>query len=540
MDQQTYIINGLFLFTDTALLSDGTAFNDLERWVFITDELLIGIAGIVLFVFLRGHASRTMERSRSGVHLLIPFSILSLGVAAILNGIALYVPALFGLSLFSLSLAAILSILSVFFVIRFSSDLSAHATQDQLKDEIEKRKAAEERISYLTKNIEELISEKSAEAEAGERRFRAIFEHSSDAISLMDASFNGIYSNPAAYALTGRTEEESKSSSWMNLLHPDDSAEFKSMISSALTREGAVLHAAVRIRHKRKGYIDTEGTVCNLLNDKSVRAMVFNFRDITVVKKAERKIIQLNKDLERKVAERTRQLELANKELEAFSYSVSHDLRAPLRIINGYVDILDVDHKPDLSEECRRLLGVIQYNTQHMGRLIDALLNLSRMGRKSLVVQHADMEAIVKSTIEEQLMYYKSEVAFELGTIYPVDCDSVLIRHVWGNLISNAIKYSLKVQKPAVAIDSERRENDIVYSVRDNGVGFDMNYRSKLFGVFQRLHKMSEFEGTGIGLAIVQRIILKHGGSVWAESEPNNGATFYFSLPIKHEEYGHK
>lgn len=221
-----------------------------------------------------------------------------------------------------------------------------------------------------------------------------------------------------------------------------------------------------------------------------------------------------------------------NKELESFTYSVSHDLRAPLRIIDGYADILESDHKEKLDEDGKRTIGIIKSNAQRMGQLIDDLLNLSHTGRKELMVHITDMNKLVQPVIDEQLSLSGNKADIKIEKLNPAKCDSGLIRQVWSNLVANAIKYSAKQDKPVINISSAISGSDIVYSVRDNGVGFDMKYAEKLFGVFQRLHKVTEFEGTGVGLALVKRIVSKHGGKVWADAEPGKGATFYFSLPL--------
>ncbi len=245
--------------------------------------------------------------------------------------------------------------------------------------------------------------------------------------------------------------------------------------------------------------------------------------------RAEQQIIRLNSELKKNVE----QMEAVNKELEAFSYSVSHDLRSPLRIIDGYANILIQDYKEKIDEEGNRTLGIIKSNPQRMGQLIDDLLNLSRLGRKELVLHKVNINEIVQSIIMEQMEHNPSaHVEIKVDQLEPANCDTNLIRQVWSNLISNAFKYSGRKEKAIVEIGSYKKENEVIYFVKDNGVGFDMKYVDKLFGVFQRLHKMTEFEGTGVGLAIVQRIILKHGGRVWAEAEPDKGATFYFSLPV--------
>jgi PAS domain S-box-containing protein len=258
--------------------------------------------------------------------------------------------------------------------------------------------------------------------------------------------------------------------------------------------------------------------------------------DITELKKAQNDISELNVNLENKVVERTEQLAIVNKELEAFTYSVSHDLRAPLRIIDGFADILLNDQADRLDEEGKRTLGIITKNARKMGRLIDDLLNLSHLGRQEIITTRVDMNKLLKLALDEQLLLYKgAEPQIIVDHLLPANCDHNLILQVWINFVSNALKYSSKAAKPVIHISSLQSGNSVIYSIRDNGVGFDIKYADKLFGVFQRLHKVTEFEGTGVGLALVQRIVVKHGGKVWAESEPGKGAVFHFSIPIKQQ-----
>lgn len=223
------------------------------------------------------------------------------------------------------------------------------------------------------------------------------------------------------------------------------------------------------------------------------------------------------------------ELKVVNKELESFTYSVSHDLRAPLRIINGYAHMIEEEGGSALTEESRRMLENIILNAKQMGLLIDDLLNFSRLGRRELVTHDTDMNIIVKPIIEQQLNGNTNYTVI-IHNLHPSYCDSNLIKQVWENLISNAVKYSANIAKPVIEIGSFEEFNSIVYYIKDNGAGFDMKYYDKLFGVFQRLHKASEFEGTGVGLALAQRIILKHGGKIWAESKINEGSAFYFTV----------
>jgi signal transduction histidine kinase len=242
----------------------------------------------------------------------------------------------------------------------------------------------------------------------------------------------------------------------------------------------------------------------------------------------------LNEQLEDRVALRTKQLEAANKELEAFAYSVSHDLRAPLRAISGFTKILAEDYSEKIEEEGQRVCNVIQNETTRMGQLIDDLLAFSRLSRTSMQNSFTDMNELVKQVFEEiKKQYDNFEVDFQVEELLPGTFDQNLMRQVWVNLISNAFKFSSKKERIEIKVGCIRKENEVIYFIEDKGAGFDMKYADKLFGVFQRLHNMKEFQGTGVGLAIVQRIIHRHGGRVWAESEINKGAKFYFSLPIK-------
>ncbi|MFL5763814.1 MAG: ATP-binding protein [Bacteroidia bacterium] len=225
------------------------------------------------------------------------------------------------------------------------------------------------------------------------------------------------------------------------------------------------------------------------------------------------------------------QLSAVNKELESFSYSVSHDLRSPLRAIDGYARIMEEDYDKVLDDEGKRLLGVIQYNARRMGTLIDDLLAFSRLGKKELVRSAINMKELIEGAIGEVSKAMNNRASISFGQLLTLKADYSLINQVLVNFISNAIKYSSKSDEPKVHIASEAKDGQIIYAISDNGVGFNMDYSHKLFGVFQRLHSMEDFEGTGVGLAIVQRVITKHGGKVWAESELGKGATFYFSIP---------
>jgi PAS domain S-box-containing protein len=249
--------------------------------------------------------------------------------------------------------------------------------------------------------------------------------------------------------------------------------------------------------------------------------------------RAEHEVRELNLSLERKVAERTTELQTANRDLESFSYSVSHDLRAPLRAISGFSEILRVNHAQALGTEAEALLRRIERNAARMNALINDLLELSRTGRKELERRPVAMRSVVESVLADLRTTSSDNAFIEVGELPSVQGDLSLLRQVWQNLIGNAIKYSRHAQPPRIEIGSVAGDGVVEYYVRDNGAGFDMAYADKLFGVFQRLHSAEEFEGTGVGLAIVQRILARHGGIVSAEGAPGKGATFRFTLPAE-------
>ena len=256
-----------------------------------------------------------------------------------------------------------------------------------------------------------------------------------------------------------------------------------------------------------------------------------NVRDMTARRKAEEALRQLNANLEQRVIERTAELEAANKELESFSYSVSHDLRAPLRAVDGFSQAVLEDYGTQLPDEGRRYLQTIREGAQRMGILIDDLLTFSRLSRLPLSRHEVETGELVRAVIEDlRAQAPGRSIEVRVAKLPVCQGDAALLKQVWINLLANAFKYTRNRATAVVEVGCSQENGAHIYFVRDNGTGFDMRYAGKLFGVFQRLHRAEEYEGTGVGLAIVQRIVHRHGGRVWADATIDGGATFYFTL----------
>lgn len=292
-------------------------------------------------------------------------------------------------------------------------------------------------------------------------------------------------------------------------------------VNHRITSRGTWIHQL------KNGQLINVEITSHLLDFQGNKASLVIANNITERKKAEEQIRLLNAELQTNI----QQLEATNTELESFSYSVSHDLRAPLRAMDGYSKMLEEDYESVIDSEGKRLLGNIQLNAKKMGNLIDDLLTFSRLGRKEVIKSLTNNKELVNNVLTEIKNLTNFCAKIKLSNLPDSYADQVLIRQVWLNLLSNALKYSAKKEKPVIEIGFSNLEKELMYFIKDNGAGFNMQYADKLFGVFQRLHNPNEFEGTGIGLAIVKRIVTKHGGKVWAESKINEGATFFFTLP---------
>ncbi len=291
-------------------------------------------------------------------------------------------------------------------------------------------------------------------------------------------------------------------------------------------RVGYIIQEKGRLQNDYVRCIAKDGTTVHTVS--SIELMEMNGENYLISF-----FINITKIMEQQavIEQRTQQLEAVNKELEAFSYSVSHDLRAPLRAIDGYTRILEEDFSPLFDKEGKRVLSAVQDNAIKMNNLIDDLLTFARLGKKPIQETDIDMNLLIEEILTDLKNTTNHKAEIKVNTLDPVKGDYALIKQVAINLISNGIKYSSKKKNSLIEITSERKNHQVTYMIKDNGEGFDMKYADKLFGVFQRLHTDEEFEGTGVGLAIAQRIINKHGGRIYAEAEVGKGATFCFALP---------
>lgn len=365
-----------------------------------------------------------------------------------------------------------------------------------------------------------------------QEQYRTTFEQA--AIGIIHTNVDGDFTrvNPHICELLGYTRDEMLQMSVMGLTHPDDRPTTNTARERILQGKATSYTLEKRIRHHDGQWIWVN-TTASILRDPDGNEMGFIkvIEDIRERRFLEDELRRLNSDLENRIQERTAHLTALNQELEAFSYSVSHDLRAPLRAVNGFSQALEEDYYDQLDDIGRDFLLRIRRESQRMGQLIDDLISLSRLSRSEMTFQQVNLSKIARTIIENLRQNDDNrDVTVTIQPEMEAWADAALIRVVMENLIGNAWKFTGKRDDPTIEIATTQQDDNIVYYVRDNGAGFDMAYVDKLFGAFQRLHAMTEFEGTGIGLATVQRIIHRHSGIVWAEGAVNQGATFYFTL----------
>jgi PAS domain S-box-containing protein len=374
-----------------------------------------------------------------------------------------------------------------------------------------------------------------AELRQSEARIRAILNSALSAVVVIDARGMVVEWNPRAQEIFGWARDEVCGLELAGLIIP---ASYRESHRSGLQRflatgEGPMLNRMFETTALRRdgSEFPVELAISPLRDGDTVTFCGF-VTDITERQRSEAEIRRLNESLEERIRQRTAQLELANKELESFSYSVSHDLRAPLRHVQGYAAMLNRATDGQLSDKARRYVKTINDAAVEMGQLIDDLLDFSRMGRTEMTEGRLVLDDLVRETLRRlESATQGREIVWKIAALPPAKGDPAMLRQVFANLIGNAVKYSRHRTPAEIEIGCIGEQNgEITIFVRDNGAGFDMKYANKLFGVFQRLHRSEEFEGTGIGLATVRRVIARHGGRVWAEAAIDAGATFFFTL----------
>jgi PAS domain S-box-containing protein len=371
-------------------------------------------------------------------------------------------------------------------------------------------------------------------AEAGNeaRRLATVVRDSNDAITIQDFMGRITAWNRGAELMYGYGEAEALQMNIEHLTAPGKVAEEKDFVRRLAAGEAVASLETQRVT-KDGRILDVWMTVTKLMDEAGKPIGIASTeRDITERKREEEEIRKLNAELEQRVHERTRRLEEANKELESFSYSVSHDLRAPLRHVQGYVDMLAREAEGQLSDEGRRYLKTITDASREMGELIDDLLAFSRMGRAEMMETRVNLDSLVRDTLRDlEPATRERNLVWKIPPLPAVQGDAAMLKLALANLLGNAVKFTRPRDPAQIEIGRDGMEGErVILFIRDNGVGFDPRYAHKLFGVFQRLHRADEFEGTGIGLANVRRIISRHGGRTWAEGALDRGATCYFTL----------
>jgi PAS domain S-box-containing protein len=390
----------------------------------------------------------------------------------------------------------------------------------------------------LNTMAEELDAAKSLEEKnirvlkESEERFRLLVENVKDySIFMLDPKGYIMSWNRGAQHIKGYTAEEAIGKHFSIFYTPEELANNEPEHNLRMATELGRFESEGFRQRKNGSRFVADVVITSLYNsDGKLRGFSKITRDITERRRFEQEVIELNQNLERSIKKQ----EEVNKELEAFSYSVSHDLRTPLRAIHSYTRILSNEFSERLNPEAREMMEAVMSNAKRMGQLIDDLLSFSRIGRKELQKMEIDMTGLVEIVLYEMKELHLSEnVIFRLNNLEPSWGDYSMVKQIFINLISNAIKYTSKKAQPEIEIGSEKSTGKVVYYVKDNGAGFDMRYYNKLFGVFQRLHDTTEFEGNGVGLALVKRIVSRHGGTIRAEGKTGEGAVFYFSIPGK-------
>ncbi|HTR29564.1 MAG TPA: ATP-binding protein [Puia sp.] len=512
MNQVVEFFSRLFDTTDWPPRWHCGRWTDFHGWLYIISDLLIWSAYFAIPAVIIRYLSRKQDIRFVRIYFLFAAFILACGATHFLDAIAFWIPA-YRFNAFVLLITGILSWVTVFQLIK----ILPHAFS--LKSGTELEKLVAERTAELTKSHTEIADYKYALDESA----IVAITNQKGIITHVNQNFCKI-SKYDANELLGKDHRIINSG-----FHPK---EYIRDIWVTIAN-GRIWKGELKNKAKDGSFYWVDTTIVPFLGEDNKPYQYVAIRaDITGRKRVEEAYLKLNEDLERRIALRTAQLEAATKEMEAFTYSVSHDLRAPLRGIIGFANVLEEEYAEKIDDDGRRVISIIKKNTLKMGHLIDDLLSFSRIGKAEMRKSMINMQEMASTVVEDEMTNKDTtRIRWNIQPLPPAAANPETIRQVWVNLISNAVKYSATRQEAHIQIGGFVRNEEKVFFVKDNGVGFDSRYKDKLFRVFQRLHSPDDFEGTGIGLALVEKIVSKHGGRVWAEGEPDKGACFYFSLP---------
>ncbi len=418
-----------------------------------------------------------------------------------------------------------------------TGDLDVHLSGTDRSDEIGILSRAFERMSRqlreLISGMEQRMAELQRMSQAlqkSEEEFRRIVDTASEGIWVLGPEARTTFVNARMAEMLGCAPADMKGRLFTDFMFEEDLPDHHRKVENRA--RGLSENYERRFRRRDGQAVWTHVSATPIMDDAGQYSGSFGmFTDITARKQAEAEIRRFNQELEQRVAERTAQLQEANRELEAFSYSVSHDLRAPPRAISGFSRILLEDYADKLDDEGKRMLGRVEFSVERMDRLIDDILEFSRAGRAEIAAADVDIEKLAHEACDELASLAGSRARIDIGPLPRARGDRAMLRQVLVNLLSNALKFSRSKDAPLIAVRGSIEGDETIYSVADNGVGFDNKMVDKLFGMFERLHSSAQFEGTGVGLAIVKRIVSRHGGRVWADGTPGEGATIGFALP---------
>lgn len=405
---------------------------------------------------------------------------------------------------------------------------SLNDTLSELEAQSEKLGESERKVLSFNKALEIEVKQRTKDYEKAIKLYKDLYHNSPDMYASVSTKTKQVVECNETFLKTiGYKRDEVIGHEYYKLYHPDCIDKRKEALDTFLT-QGSVKNAELSLRHKSGKKIEVLLNVTAVRNEKGdIIESRSCWQDISELKKVERQVKELNSELEKRIEN----LDMVNQELESFSYSVSHDLRSPLRTIHGFCQALEEDYAAQLPDEAKNYLGRVTAASIRMGQLIDDILALSRITRREFVLSLIDISALAKEVGQSIAEQSPTQVTLNIKPNMKVKGDLGLLRIVFENIIGNSVKYAKKGEPAIIEVGMLTNSNDepVIY-VKDNGVGFNMAYADKLFGAFQRLHSNKEFEGTGIGLATVQRVINRHNGKIWAESSEGVGSTFYFTL----------